>query len=352
MNTRRNFREFWSIISYRDLSEKAVKQDTISKSITCILFALIAFILTLLNIKSHFSIMTLSTGILTLGMIAAAILYSLKKRVVATILVAIMGIITFSYYAITGANDGFAILWIMMVPLICMYWMGFKIGFFVSFYFQLLLIILFYTGLRENMGEHYTQIFMTRFPILYFGTFMVSTWIIYQTLKSKQMSDVVGRTDALTKIDNRLGFNLKLSTLWQNGPIPILNIFVFDINRLKYINDEYGHDAGDEIIIAGVNTINNAFPDYDIFARMGGDEFCLIVLGEMSDAEEKISLVNKKTAEWRGKKAPFLSLSSGYAYGENIKEVDFQKLLTLADKNMYEAKSQFYSDNSIDRRKK
>lgn len=58
------------------------------------------------------------------------------------------------------------------------------------------------------MSTHYTDIFMTRFPILYLGTFVVSTWIFYQKLKSQMESDNAGRLDTFTQIDNRLGFDI------------------------------------------------------------------------------------------------------------------------------------------------
>lgn len=349
----RLWKNFWETISYKDTSDRAVKQDILLKTITCIILAFVAGILTILNINKHFSFMTVTTTILSLGMVVAAVLCGKFKRTdIATALVAVLGIIILTDYAVSGQNEGFAILWITMVPLICMLWMGFKIGFAVSLYFQIMLIVIFYTGVRDSMGAHYTDIFMTRFPILYFGTFFVSTWIFYQKQKSQMLSDRAGRMDALTQVDNRLGYDLKLSAVFNKKTVSDLHVLVFDINRLKYINDEFGHKAGDEIIVAACNAIMEAFPDYNVFARVGGDEFCLLSTKKDLNFQEGKETLKNITSKWKGQYAPFLSISCGHAYGQEVTEEAYRNLLYEADQKMYEDKSKFYQENAIDRRRR
>lgn len=346
------WKKVWETISYKDVSERAVKQDILLKTITCLILALVAGILNLLNINKHFSFMTITTSILTVGMIVSAILCGkFKKTDIASIIVAVLGIVILTDYAVSGANEGFAILWITMVPLICMLWMGFKIGFVVSLYFQIMLFVIFYTGLREQMSIHYSDIFMTRFPLLYLGTFFVSTWIFYQKQRSQMLSDRAGRMDALTQVDNRLGFDLKLSDVFSKKSVPYLHVIVFDVNRLKYINDECGHKAGDEIIIAACNAILEVFSDYTVFARVGGDEFYLISTNQVLDFEEGKDKLEKVTSEWKGKYAPFLSISCGHAFGQDVTEETFLNLVHEADQKMYLDKSNYYMENSIDRRR-
>lgn len=345
-------KEFWEIASYKDTTERAVKQELLQKTITCIILAFVAGTLTLLNIHKHFTFMTITTSILTIGLLIAALLCGYWKRAdLATILVAILGIFIFTYYAISGANDGFAILWITMVPLISMLWMGFRIGFLTSLYFQVLLIVIFHTGLRERMDAFYTEIFMTRFPILYLGTFTVSTWIFYQKLKMQMLSDTVGRIDPSTLIDNRLGYDLKLSTLFQEKSISNVHVAVFDVNRLKYVNDKYGHKAGDEVIISASKIIKKVFYDYDIFARVGGDEFILVSVGKSFDFEERKGQLKEATKKWKGERSSELSISCGYACGQNVTEEMYEKLLHAADEEMYRDKKLFYEVNGIERRK-
>lgn len=352
MNHKGFFKEFWDIVSYKDTSQVAVKQDIILKTITCIILAFVSGTLTLLNINKHFSFMTITTIILTVGMLVSAVLCAKFKRTdIASVLVAILGIVIFTDYAASGANEGFAILWITIVPLICMLWMGVRLGFLVSLYFQILLVVLFYTGFRESMSAHYTDIFMTRFPLLYMGTFLVSSWIFYQKQKNQMNSDNFGRKDPLTQIDNRLGFNLKIDSLFGDGEIFDLHIIVFDINRLKYINDEFGHKAGDEIIMSATDIISTVFPSHTIFARVGGDEFYMVVINEKLDFEGKKKQLNEMTKNWKGSVAPFLSISCGYAHADVATKDMFESLLQLADRKMYADKSEYYKENLIDRRR-
>lgn len=343
---------FWKTISYKDTTERAVKQDILLKTITCILLACVSGILTILNVVKHFTLMSITTIILTVGLLIAAFLCGYLKRIdAATVLVAALGMFIFTYYAVTGANEGFAILWITMVPLISMLWMGLRIGFFVSLYFVILLDVIFYSDIRVSMSAHYTEIFMIRFPILYFATFVVSVWIFYQKLKSHMLSDNAGRRDALTNIDNRLGYELKRKTLFANGRIPCLHVVAFDINCLKKINDENGHKAGDELIIAASEIIAKSFFDYTVFARIGGDEFVLLSTSESFDFEGSKERLCSLCDSWKGEEAPFLAISCGHAVARDITEKEYTGLLQAADYAMYEDKDCFYKSTGLERRK-
>ena len=98
----------------------------------------------------------------------------LKKREPAVVMVVIMSMFIFTYYAISGANDGFAILWTFLMPLIVCYFLSVIFGILLSVYFELLIIILFYTPIRGTFTA-YTQTFMTRFPIIYLCELLIIT---------------------------------------------------------------------------------------------------------------------------------------------------------------------------------
>lgn len=82
--------------------------------------------------------------------------------------------VIFSWYAVVGGNDGFAILWILLVPSVSLLAFGFREGIFLSVYFALFLAALFYTPLRRYVQYDYGEIFMFRFPILYFVDVLTS----------------------------------------------------------------------------------------------------------------------------------------------------------------------------------
>jgi len=82
--------------------------------------------------------------------------------------------------------------------------------------------------------------------------------------------------DALTGLHNRAFFEDELERLERGRQYPMA-IIVADVDRLKVINDTFGHLAGDELIRRAANVLRSAFRGDDILARIGGDEFAALV---------------------------------------------------------------------------
>jgi diguanylate cyclase (GGDEF)-like protein len=115
-----------------------------------------------------------------------------------------------------------------------------------------------------------------------------------------------------------------------------LTVVVFDLNNFKMINDKYGHPAGDMVLRKFATHIGNAIRAADFAARMGGDEF-LLVLPECSVKQLQLVLsrLGPLQLEWNGQTIPIL-WSIGwkeYKPGENPDE-----LLSGADHALYENK--------------
>ncbi len=133
-------------------------------------------LMTTMNILQHKGSVTYTTiGVAVIGFMIFLFAKVIKKREAALICAVLLSIVVFSYYAISGANEGFAILWTLLVPMAISYFMGVKQGILLSVYFEILLIVLFYTPLRASLTEYYTETFMNRFPILYLCILMLST---------------------------------------------------------------------------------------------------------------------------------------------------------------------------------
>ena len=92
-------------------------------------------------------------------------------------------------------------------------------------------------------------------------------------------------TDVMTRLLNRRGLEEQLAPIWQRlcNDQESVAFVCFDLDRLKQINDHFGHQAGDFAIRLTANAIRKAAPKDAIVARMGGDEF-LAVLPEASQA--------------------------------------------------------------------
>ena len=113
-------------------------------------------------------------------------------------------------------------------------------------------------------------------------------------------------------------------------------IIYWDVNRLKYVNDNYGHQSGDELIACIAHCIESAVGKNGIAMRYGGDEFIAITDCKTEDAINQIITRCEKLIEeaQRGKEYP-VSASVGFSLGTGDK---IEKIIAVADKNMYENK--------------
>jgi len=110
----------------------------------------------------------------------------------------------------------------------------------------------------------------------------------------KQRDDALRRManhDSLTGLVNRKYFIERLEQevgrIARGGPSSAL--FFFDLDRFKYINDTYGHDAGDRLLIQVSNLFTKRMRDYDLVARYGGDEFTLLAYGVDFKSSQEIA---------------------------------------------------------------
>ena len=146
-------------------------------------------------------------------------------------------------------------------------------------------------------------------------------------------------TDELTGIYNRAYFNEKLKeeifmTNKNNKP---LSFFIFDIDLFKNINDTYGHQVGDEILIALSNLVSNDTRSTDTFARWGGEEFIRLLPNTSIDNAVKVAeKLRAKIETYIFPNDLKLTCSFGVVqFDENDNEVSFVK---KADDALYSAK--------------
>lgn len=110
---------------------------------------------------------------------------------------------------------------------------------------------------------------------------------------NNQLKDVA-TTDGLTGLDNRLAFNDMLKAIeHESCRKDNWIMYMFDVNGLKYINDTFGHPAGDELIKSAANVLKFVFGNDGHCFRIGGDEFVILI--DVSD--NKIRELEKKYYE-------------------------------------------------------
>ena len=167
-----------------------------------------------------------------------------------------------------------------------------------------------------------------------------------------EMQNRLITTDALTGALSRAAYSEALDELRDPYKMPSgLAVIEMDINGLKEANDNFGHDAGDELIIGAAETIMKVFDGHGKCYRTGGDEF--VVIGEMSpnEADYLIDELRKEADMWQGEEAKELGLAVGCAFHRENNALSCEELVKVADYRMYEDKADYYTRSGKDRRR-
>lgn len=95
----------------------------------------------------------------------------------------------------------------------------------------------------------------------------------------KQQLEVLSETDSLTGVANRLVFNRTLMQEIQRAHRyhSDLSLLVFDIDHFKHVNDNFGHDVGDQVLVCLAERIGELLRETDVLCRIGGEEFTVIM---------------------------------------------------------------------------
>jgi diguanylate cyclase (GGDEF)-like protein/PAS domain S-box-containing protein len=145
--------------------------------------------------------------------------------------------------------------------------------------------------------------------------------------------------DTLTGLFNRAYFDAELNRLRGSRLYPI-TIFFADMDGMKAINDNQGHAVGDDLLRQAAALLQSAFRAEDIVARIGGDEFgVLLPDADTHAAQEALQRIYKATTIYnRENISPPVLFSIGFATAE--KGEDLRETLRRADENMYHDKVQ------------
>jgi diguanylate cyclase (GGDEF)-like protein len=148
--------------------------------------------------------------------------------------------------------------------------------------------------------------------------------------------------DQLTALPNRWTLAERLRELLDRGPDGVAAVLLIDLDRLKIVNDSLGHEAGDRLLVEAALRLRSAVRDAGTVARIGGDEFVIVLEGLQSEYEATMVA----EAILRAMRPPVLiherqhviTASIGIVYIEG--QTEPAEVLRDADTAMYEAKSQ------------
>ncbi len=158
-------------------------------------------------------------------------------------------------------------------------------------------------------------------------------------------------TDALTGIYNRRAGLLFLEHRINESlrdKTPFLICFV-DVNGLKKINDSFGHNEGDYLLVKLTEILNRSIRESDVVFRLGGDEFIIIFQSltiENTDLIWKRIMNSLDEYNRNTEKNYTISLSYGFAIFDPSKPKSIEELISFADLEMYRKKEDFYKNHS------
>jgi len=178
--------------------------------------------------------------------------------------------------------------------------------------------------------------------IFYFVGLLGGVYTLCMKFKKYEVeyeNSVLLEKDVLTGVFNRFSATKELEKITETKKFA--TIWSFDVNGLKIVNDTKGHLAGDELLIAAANCINDVFGRYGKIYRVGGDEFFAIVYDDV-DEEKLRQEFRYKSSKWKGEMSDDLSVSVGVSTIDYEKDNDAQDAVYRADLQMYEEKNKYH----------
>lgn len=163
----------------------------------------------------------------------------------------------------------------------------------------------------------------------------------HQLEASKAKAEEDARIDHLTDLYNLRAFHeggKSLANISQRNSHDF-SLILMDIDHFKNINDSFGHAAGDHVLIEVADILKQTFRKSDICARIGGEEFAILLpsttLDQAYELAEKVRLEIEKTSFIFNEKTMFITAS----FGLSSEMYDINKLLSQADEFLYQSKN-------------
>lgn len=145
-------------------------------------------------------------------------------------------------------------------------------------------------------------------------------------------------TDSLTGLRNRTYFEQEMHRFEEENRAPV-GIVLCDVDGLKLVNDTFGHDAGDQLLLAAARVFTETFPGGGTVARIGGDEFAMLLPDSDETATERVCCSLRSAVQRYNAANPELPLSASIGFaarGDTCKSMI--GLFKEADDNMYREK--------------
>ncbi|NOY12363.1 MAG: diguanylate cyclase [Deltaproteobacteria bacterium] len=200
-------------------------------------------------------------------------------------------------------------------------------------------------GLESGASDYITKPFEPEEMVARVQVHMQIKTLQDELRRSNQLLLELAQTDPLTRLCNRRHLYEKLEVELNRcfrGTNPIALIMA-DIDHFKRVNDQFGHQVGDEVLIKVADLLQEQLRTYDLAARYGGEEFCLVLPETDLEAACEVAERVRQRAEQMTFAAPMedftLTMSFGIAAYDGTSEGSIDEIIGVADDALYEAKN-------------
>ena len=179
-------------------------------------------------------------------------------------------------------------------------------------------------------------------PVVVLAAMSIVGWMGLHINRLERSLRLQSVTDQMTQIRNRRGYEAVaeyvVSTARRSGSSIV--VFFFDLDGLKAINDTLGHRVGNQAIKTFANLLRSTFGDDDVVARVGGDEFVVLVIGDQEFANDQYARLQDRVQRenTEGGHAFSLSYSAGFSVLHPESDLSLDDAMARADGFMYEQK--------------
>ena len=253
--------------------------------------------------------------------------------------------VTYSDYSVTGVVDPTVFMtFSLIVPLsVFLYPAVYALIVAVA---NTAMIVLSASAAKDGPGQ---MINLTIFII-----FQVVLGITFLRLKVKLAERIVEEQDnagidVMTGFLNRRSYEEDLND-YLTAPVPDdLTYITIDINGLKGINDQYGHDAGDKLIVGVAQCIEGCFGNSGKTYRIGGDEYVVILPSAPENMDAVLNAFEERMRTWSENNGLRLTASFGCVFASELPGEGITAIAKAADAKMYENKNLYYQMSKNDK---
>ena len=292
---------------------------------------------------------------LSTGMSVVAILWLLLKKDSAlgplSLLLLTVMLLGVELLLNQSAPNSSSLLWFIIFPPMIMFTMGLRLGTLLFGVFYLFLVVLMLTPLDVYLADQTEKTIRMRFLLAMLGAFLFSwcaeytRYRIYSALEhTLSRLEQEALTDPLTGLGNRRDFQkyfawVKAKSVRDHQPF---SLAMLDIDHFKRVNDVYGHNVGDAVLIHFAEILKFHVRETDRLFRWGGEEF-IILLPDTSAADAR-AIAERVRSSIENSPYRYRDLNVSYTvsiglFSENIHQKNVNDPVVIADRNLYMAKS-------------